>query len=570
MKKERKMRYADKPWLKSYQIGPYKNIKHSLKPYPQKPLFKILDEAAEAHPNQKAYLYLGQEVKYSELKLWVDKLATALNNLGLKKSDRVMVFLPNCPQFIISDFAVLKIGAVVVPCALNEQVPELKRQAVESEARAIICLDGFLELVKKIKKDTKIEYIIVTSITDYSPEESEPQEIKGTHNFRRLIANAVANPPVVEINPMEDLAILTFTGGTTGFPKGVMTTHFQRMSNILQGLPWMMSPLPGFKGKASILVAVPIFHALGHWVVQSGINWGLRIILIPDPRDIPMIAKLMNEFRPFMVIAVPEQLRRLIDPKINPTGLQRLQTMIISGSAELPEKIAADLEAKIGMPVSEGYGLTETSPCVTFNISCFSKLTGFLPKKKSGIGVPLPDTEIKLINPETGEEVPFGEIGEIWVKGPQVMKGYWPTCGKGLTEDGWLKTGDLAEMDEDGYFYIVGRDKDMINKKGEKIYPLIVERTLAEHEAVAMAVTIGVPDLEKPGSEKIKVFVRIKSAFKGKVSEWELIEFCQDKLPRHAIPDFIEFRDKFPLTKVEKISRKELREEEIKKLKEGN
>lgn len=567
------MKYADKPWLKSYQLGPYTGpdkIKHSLKPYPQKPLYEILDETAEAHPNQKAYLYLGKEAKYADLKLWVDKLSTALSNLGLKKGDKVMLYLPNCPQFIIGDFAILKIGGVVVPCALNEQTPELKRQAVESDARAIICLDSSLDLIKKIKRGTKIKHLIVTSLTDYSPEESEPQKIKGTHNFRELIADSEANPPAVEINPMEDLAILTFTGGTTGFPKGVMTTHFQRMANILQALPWMMAPLPGIKGRASILVAVPFFHTLGHWVVQSGINWGLRIILIPDPRDIPMIARLMNECRPFLVIAVPEQLRRLTDSRINPVGLQRLQTMVMSGSAELPEKTAADLEAKIGMPVCEGYGLTETSPCVTVNISGFSKLTGFLLKKKSGIGVPLPDTEIKLVNPETEEEVPFGEIGEIWVKGPQLMRGYWPTAGKGLTEDGWLKTGDLAKMDEDGYFYIVGRDKDMINKKGEKIYPLIVDGILAKHEAVAVAVTIGVPDPEKPGSEKIKVFVRIKSAYKGKVGQEELIEFCKDKLPSHAIPDFIEFRDQFPLTKIDKISRKGLKEEEIKKIKKGD
>ncbi len=562
------MGYMEKPWLKSYRVGPYK-LKLSLRPYPEKPLFEILDEAAEKYPNQEAYLYLGKEVKYGALKLWVDKLATALSKRGIKKGDKVMVYLPNCPQFIISDFAILKCGAVVVPCAPNEKAPELKRQAIASEAKAIICLDIFLDAALQIKKGTKIKHIIVTSATDYSSMESEIIEIPKIHNFRKLIADSQANPPKIEINPIKDIAVLAFSGGTTGTPKGVMITHFQRMANILQGLPWMMESLPRIKGRASVLIAVPLFHSYGHWVAQSAVNWALRLILIPDPRDIKMIAQLMNNCRPFLVVAVPEQLRRLnnLDEVRDGIKLERLQTMVMSGSAELPEKTAAELEAKIGMPVSEGYGMTEASPCVTINISGFSKLTGFLPRKKLGVGVPLPDTEIKLVNPETQEEIPFGEVGEIWIKGPQLMKGYWPTQGNGLTEDGWLRTGDLGKMDEDGYFHIVGRVKEMIDT-GEKVYPITVETVLAKHPAVAVAVEIGIPNPQKPGLEMVKAFVRIKSAYKEKTTPEELIEFCKDKLLHFAVPKFIEFRDSFPLTKIEKISRKELREEEIQKIKE--
>ena len=556
--------YADKPWLKSYKLGPFK-LKATIE-YPNKPLFTILDEAAEKFPTKDAYHYLGKRMKYRELKLQVDKLANALAKLGTKKGHTIMVFLPTCPQFIISDFAILKTGATLVPCSPLLKAPELKHQAQESGAETIICLDNHLDLVNSAKNDTRLKNIIITAYEDYSPVESDQiKEIPGTYHFRKLIADHEAKPPEVPINPSEDLAILAFTGGSTGVPKGVMITHHQRLSNILQGLPWMMAPFPNYQGTASCLLAVPLFHAYGHYLLQSSIYWGLRTFLIPDPRDTQMIVQLMNEYRPFLLFMVPTQLLKLAQPEIM---LKRMPVLVMSGTAPLPAEVAQKIEQKIRMPISEGYGLTETGPATHINISAFAKVTRFATSTKPGIGLPIPDTEVIVVDPFSGKEVPFGEVGEIWIRGPQVMKGYWPEPGSGLEQGGWLRTGDLGKMDEDGYFHVVDRIKDMINISGMKVYSIEIDEVLFQHPAIEGAVTIGIPDPERPGSERIKAFVKLRDDLRGKVDDHEIIEYCRQKLAPYAVPKSIEFRDDLPLTVAEKLFKRALREEEIKKMKE--
>ena len=556
--------YADKPWLKSYKLGPFK-LKSTIE-YHKKPLFTILDEAAERFPGKDAYYYLGKRMKYKELKDQVERFAHALNKLGIRKGDTVIVFLPTCPQFIISDFAILKAGAILVPCSPLLKAPELKHQAQESGAETIVCLDKFANLINAIKDETRLKNIIITSYDDYSPAESEViKEIPGTYHFRKLIQDHGPELPEVKIDPTEDLAILAFTGGSTGVPKGVMITHYQRLTNILQGLPWMMAPFPAYRGTASSLLAVPLFHAYGHYLLQSSFYWGLRVFLIPDPRDTAMIVELMNEYRPFLLFMVPTQLLKLAQPEI---GLRRMPVMVMSGTAPLPAEISQRLEEKIKMPVSEGYGLTETGPATHINISAFAKVTRFATSTRPGIGIPVPDTEVKLVAPETSKEVPFGEVGEIWLRGPQIMKGYWPEAGSGLEKDGWLRTGDLARMDEDGYFHVVDRIKDMINVSGMKVYSTEVDEILFTHPAVEGAATIGIPDPKRPGSERIKAFIRLRDVFKGKVEPQEIIDYCREKIAAYAVPKFIEFRDDLPLTATEKLFKRALKEEEIKKMKE--
>ena len=556
--------YADKPWLKSYKLGPFK-LKSTIE-YHKKPLFTILDEAAERFPGKDAYYYLGKRMKYKELKDQVERFAHALNKLGIRKGDTVIVFLPTCPQFIISDFAILKAGAILVPCSPLLKAPELKHQAQESGAETIVCLDKFANLINAIKDETRLKNIIITSYDDYSPAESEViKEIPGTYHFRKLIHDHGPELPEVKIDPTEDLAILAFTGGSTGVPKGVMITHYQRLTNILQGLPWMMAPFPAYRGTASSLLAVPLFHAYGHYLLQSSFYWGLRVFLIPDPRDTAMIVELMNEYRPFLLFMVPTQLLKLAQPEI---GLRRMPVMVMSGTAPLPAEISQRLEEKIKMPVSEGYGLTETGPATHINISAFAKVTRFATSTRPGIGIPVPDTEVKLVAPETSKEVPFGEVGEIWLRGPQIMKGYWPEAGSGLEKDGWLRTGDLARMDEDGYFHVVDRIKDMINVSGMKVYSTEVDEILFTHPAVEGAATIGIPDPKRPGSERIKAFIRLRDVFKGKVEPQEIIDYCREKIAAYAVPKFIEFRDDLPLTATEKLFKRALKEEEIKKMKE--
>jgi len=553
---------ADKPWLKGYRLGPYK-LAHTLQPYPKRPVYKILDDSAAGYPTHVAIDYKDKRITYQELKLYVDKLATALAELGVKKGDKVTLILPNCPQYIISDFAVLKAGAAAVPCSILHKAADLEWEIGESGSETVICQEGSLDLVNSVKPKTKLKNIIITSTKDYSPEESKtPERLPGSYHLRDLITEHEPRPPEVEIDPMEDLSYISFTGGSTGVPKGVMLTHYNILTNILQGIPWIYAPLStGMKGHASLFIPTPIFHLYGHWAMQSAIYWGLRILLVPDPRDTDTIVRLMQEHRPLMVFTVPTQLMRMAQKKIG-----RMPVLVMSAAAPLPQEIADAVSEELRMPVSEGYGLTETSPITHVNLTAFSKITGFAPSVKLSIGLPVPDTEVKIIDQDTGKECGVGEDGEIHLKGPQVMKGFWPTPGSGLV-DGWLPTGDIGRMDEDGYFYIVDRVKDMVNISGYKVYTTVIDNILFQHPAVAMAVAIGIPDPERPGSERIKAFITLKEDYKGKVSASDIIEHCRDKCPPYAVPKFVEFREVLDLTVSEKLFKRVLRDEEVAKMK---
>jgi long-chain acyl-CoA synthetase len=553
--------YAAKPWLKSYFTGPYK-LPKTLQPYPKIPVYKFLEDSAKNFPNKTACIYLDKQMTYEELKLNVDKFATALADLGVKKGDRVATILPNCLQFIISDYAIMRLGAVHVPVSIAHKASDLLYEIGGSKAETVICSQRRLELVNALKDKTKIKNIIFTRVPvfpDYSLQEGK--ESYGVYLLEDLIEKYAPNPPEVKINPTEDLALLPFTGGTTGVPKGVMLTHYNITTNATQVL-WMMKPLEiALKGKASVLICVPLFHQFGHQVLHQNIAWALRTLLT-DPRDIDKIVELIKKYRPFTVVGVPTHFMLLLDK-----DLPKMPIFFFSGAASLPPEVAEKIEKKIGVPMGEGYGLTEASPTTHLNLSAFSKVTGFMTKVKRSIGVPVPDTEVKIVDPETGGEVPIGETGELYIRGPQVMKGYWPSPGSGL-KDGWLATGDIAKMDENGYFYIVDRIKDMINVSGMKVYSRVVEDILHEHPAVKIAGVIGVLDPERPGSERIKAFITLKEGYENKVTEEDIINYCREKLPSYAVPKFIEFRKDLPLTPAMKIFKRKLREEELVKIKE--
>ncbi len=288
------------------------------------------------------------------------------------------------------------------------------------------------------------------------------------------------------------------------------------------------------------------------------------MLLLPDPRDTDTIVFFLKKYRPFMAPLVPTQYMRLVEKKIG-----RTNTTFASGAAPLPEKVRVEFKKETGMPITEAYGLTETSPVTHFNVSSFSKITGFMPFEKVGsIGVPVVDTDARVVDETTGEDLLPGEVGELYVRGPQVMMGYWPEPGSGLI-DGWLRTGDLCRMDEDGYFYLVDRDKDMVNVSGNKVYTTLVDTVLFEHASVAAAVAIGIPDPERDGSERIKAFVVLKDACKETTTEADIIEHCRNNLAPYAVPKAVEFRDNLPLTVTEKIFKRQLREEEIMKQKKG-
>ncbi len=555
------MSFADKPWLKSYKLGPYK-LDESLAPYPNSPVYQVLDDAARKYPGQTAIYFLGRTTNYTQLKTRIDTFAAALAKLGVEKGDRVCVFLPNCQEFIISDWAIQKTGAVMVPTSILRTTEGLLHEVGSSNSKVIICQESHLDLVLGVRERCDLEHVIVTSTTGYDLESVSRSLPKYTHDFRTLLNENEPAPPRLEIDPQEDLCELSFTGGATGVPKGVMITHANRLSCLYQGLPWVLKSLiRGFAGKASVLIAIPLFHAYGHYTHQSAALLGLRLLVLPDPRDSDLMIEYIEKFRPLFIPTVPTQLMRIAD-----ANLSRMNTLLWSGAAPLPNEIGQAIKRKIGMPVSQAYGLTETSPVTHFNVSSFSKITGFIAQEKYGIGIPTPDTECRLLDIETGEEVPFGKPGEIVVRGPQVMKGYWPEPGSGLTPDGWLHTGDIATMDEDGYFQVVDRTKDMVNISGIKVYTTTVDEVLYKHPGVLMAAAFGVPDPDNPASERVMAVIQPKKDYRGKLTEDEIKIFCQERLSPYAVPKFIEFRDDMPLTVTEKVFKKALRDEALQKM----
>ncbi len=550
--------YLDKPWLKSYKLGPYK-LEPSLAPYPKEPVFKALDMAAESYPTQTAILYLGRSIQYSQLRNQVNRLAAALARLGVKKGDRVCLFLPNRIEFILGDWAILKAGAAVVPTSILRSDEGLLHEVASSNAKVVICQEDRLDQVLGIKDRSEVEHIIVTSCEGYDIAQVSRLLPRAAHELRKLLHEHEPVPPQLDIDPEQDLCELAFTGGATGVPKGVMITHFNRYSCIRLGFPWALKPmLRGFVGKASVFMAIPMFHAYGHYTHQAATYMGLRNILLPDPRDTDMMVDCIRQYRPLLIPAVPTQFMRIAE-----ADLDRMNVLLMSGAAPLPLQIAEAIKKKTGMPVSEGYGLTETSPLTHLNLSPFAKIMGFMSKEKPGIGVPIPDTECRLVNPGTGEDVPFGQAGELVLRGPQIMQGYWPVPGSGLSAEGWLHTGDIAVMDDDGYFQIVDRIKDMVNISGMKVYTTTVDQVLFRHPSVLMAAAIGVPDPQVPGSERVMAVVQLKEGYKGQVTAEEIRDYCRQHLAPYAVPTFVEFRDEMPLTVTEKVFKKALRDEII-------
>ena len=558
------MSYLDKPWLKSYKLGPYK-LDHSLAPYPEEPLFNALDNAAKQYPGKTAVLFLKRTINYQDLKIYADKLANALAGLGVEKGDKVCIFLPNCLEAIIADWGILKTGAAVIPTSILRSDDGLVHEAGSGKAKALICCEDQLTRVLNLKEKCGFSFVIVTSREGFDLKPVKENMSEDVYEFKQLLENSEATPPDIRIDPKNDLCELAFTGGATGVPKGVMITHFNRTCCIRMGLPWMMKPMiKGIQGKSSILLPVPLFHSYGRYMSQSAAYLGMRLILMPDPRDIDLIVETIKEYRPFMITAVPTQFMRIAREKVG-----RINAIPMSGAAPLPKDVADAIKAELGNPVSEGYGLTETSPLTHFNISGFSKITGFMLKEKLGLGVPAPDTECKIIDQITGEEMPFGEPGEILVRGPQVMKGYWPEKGSGLTEDGWLKTGDIAYMDEDGYFHMTDRIKDMINVSGNKVYSTQVDEVIFKHPAVLMAASFGVPDPNIPGSERVAAVITLHKNYPETVTEEDICNFCREHLAPYAVPKFVEFRDELPMTVTEKLFKKALRDEIIDKISQG-
>jgi long-chain acyl-CoA synthetase len=544
--------YAAKPWLKNYDLW----VPAEINP-PNQPLYQILQIASGAYTGKPAVAFMGAFINFGDLKKLVDRLATALQNLGVAKGDRVGVMLPNCPQYMISFFAVLRLGAIVVNVNPIYTPREIELVAKDSGMRAIIAMDLLAPNILSVAANTAIEHVICASLLDYSatPGEAQPAP-EGSLSFKSLIDGvAELDLPRVEIDPAEDVAVLQYTGGTTGVPKGAMLTHRNLYTNTLQSWAWG-GPLTR-QGDERYLMVIPYFHIYGQTVGMLLGAWN-GAMQIPIPKFDPnLLIEAIKQHKPTFFPGAPTlYISMLNHPEIKTCGLENVRRFN-SGSAPLPIEVIERFEKLSGAMLYEGYGLTEASPT--------THSTPTLAKRKIGsVGLPFPSTECKIVDLETGERIlPVGEAGELCVRGPQVMKGYWkrPDETAIALRDGWLYTGDVARMDEDGYFYIVQRKKDMIIVSGFNVYPNEVEEVIFTHPAVLEAAVIGVPDSYR--GEAVKAFITLRPG--ASATAEEVIAFCGASLAKYKVPTLVEFLPSLPKSAVGKVLRRELREMEAKK-----
>jgi len=549
--------YAARPWLNHYDYWVRQHMN-----YPRRPLHEILRITAVEVPDRPATAFLGAHLTFGQIKEQADKFATALARLGIRQKDRVGIMLPNCPQYVVAAFAVLRLGATVVNVNPLYTPREVLVVAQDSGMSAMLTLDALAPVTLSVRGQTKIEIVMITSLQEYSAAAAPPAPAApGTLRMADLLVG-VDEPdlPRVEINPDEDVAVLQYTGGTTGVPKGAMLTHYNVFANVVQTENWRHSSLR--RGEDTYLLVIPFFHIYGFTVgMIEGVWRGVQQVLIPK-YDVEALLAAVRDYRPTYFPAVPTIYISLLNhPKAKEYGIDRVP-VFNSGSAPLPVEVIEQFERMTGGALNEGYGLSEASP-VTHSTASLAR------RKPGSIGLPLPDTDMKIVDLETGvREVPVGHEGELCIAGPQVMKGYWnrpdETAIALRADDAgrvWLYTGDVARMDEDGYTYIVQRKKDMIIVSGFNVYPTEVEGVLYTHPAVLEAAVIGVPDAYR--GEAVKAYVVIKSS--AAVTAEELKEHCNAGLAEFKVPREIEIRENLPKTAVGKVLHRVLREEEQEK-----
>ncbi|MFZ7945614.1 AMP-binding protein [Neobacillus sp. 19] len=558
-----------KPWLDIYP----KEIPATLE-YSSELVQDYLVKAAKEFPEKIAIHFMGTEMTYK--KLFDDALCFASylqGHLAMKKGDRIAIMLPNTPQAVISYFGILMAGGIVVQTNPLYTERELEYQMKDSGAQAIITLDILYPRVSKVMPQTNLQHIIVTAIKDYLPfpknliypfiqkkQYGIVVKVKhggSSHLLTEILKEGPKELTAYEFNPEEDIALLQYTGGTTGSPKGVMLTHRNLVSNTAMSEAWLYKAKPG---EESMLGIVPFFHVYGMTVCMIlSIKMSCKMILLPK-FDALTTLKTIHKQRPTLFPGAPTIYIGLLNhPDLKKYDLSSIEACI-SGSAPLPLEVQEKFEEVTGGKLVEGYGLSEASPVT------HSNFLWDVERVKGSIGVPYPDTDVKVVSIETGEQLPVGEIGEIIIKGPQIMKGYWnrPEETKEVLHDGWLYTGDLGYMNEQGYFYIVDRKKDMIIAGGYNIYPREIEEVLYEHPDVLEAVAAGIPDPYR--GETVKAYIVLKKG--STLSADEMNQYARKYLASYKAPRLYEFREELPKTAVGKILRRMLVEEEKRKIEE--
>ncbi len=568
----------DKPWLAYYEDGVPEHLD-----YPAIGFHQVLDDSAARYADRPAlkmvlrYLPAGQtigmQMSYAQLKDRVDRLATALHELGVRQGDRVALQLPNSPHAVIAFFAALKVGAVVVNTNPIYTPREMEHQFQDSGAETIILLNSFYPKLQEIRAATAIKRVIVCRINDFvrtplnrlvkRAQAKEGQwfdvpEGSGVTSLTSLLKKYLPLPPQVDVKP-DDIALLQYTGGTTGRPKAAMLSHHNLVANVVQCSYWVTDLEPG---REIFMGALPFFHVFGMQAMALCIYSGGKLVVVPNPRPIDNVMNQIQREKCTIFPGVPAMYIGIINhPDVSKYDMTSVKACIC-GAAPLPMEVQEKFGEITGGRLVEGYGLTEASPVTHAN-----PVYGM--RKSGSIGVPFPDVEARLVSLEPDEDGKFvdvakGQEGELVVRAPQVMMGYWGKPGE--TADvkdaaGWLYTGDIARMDEDGYFYIVDRKKDLIIASGYNIVPREVEDVLYMHPKVQEAVVAGVPHPVR--GETVKAYIVLKQ---GQVAtSEELIEFCRQNLAAYKVPTMIEFRSELPKSLVGKFLRRVLVEEEKQK-----
>ncbi|OGA38330.1 MAG: AMP-dependent synthetase [Betaproteobacteria bacterium RIFCSPLOWO2_12_FULL_68_19] len=544
--------YLARPWLAHYQKGVPASIE-----VPLKTVTQAFDEATERSPERPAVVFYGRRISYRELRDATDRLACALARLGVKKGDRVALYLLNSPQFIIAYFAALKCGATVTPISPVYTSHEVRFQLEDSGARVAICQDILYE--KVAKSGATLDFVVVTNVAEYLPALKRLFAKKSAISakvywLQELLKAHPPEPPAVALDPKTDLAALPYTGGTTGNPKGVMLTHYNLVAAQTMGQAAFSVFEPG---KEVILAFLPFFHIYGQVVIMlNGLCQGNLLVLFTSP-DTEAILDAMERYRATVFYGVPTLYEYLKDHKdTNKTDWKRLK-LVLSGADTLHESTMKGWARRTGSNIVEGYGLSET--CATSHVNPLHR------PKSGSFGCPIPGMQAAVMDPETLEFVPPGESGELVLCGPNVMQGYWQrpeeTARAFVERAGvrWMRTGDIVRMDEEGYFHFYDRSKDLIKYKGYSIFAKDVEDVLYGHPQVKAAGVIGVAD--PAVGQRIKAIVVLQGDARGKVSEEEIKAYCRQSLAEYKVPHLVEFRGELPKTDVGKVSRRELREE---------
>ena len=555
------MTYDERIWLKQYDKGV-----PSAAEYPKEPLYAFLEQAVSSYPQNRALSYLGNEISYTDLDRLVNKAANSLMKLGVKKGDRVALYLANTPQFIIALYGVLKIGAIAVPINPLYQSAEVAYEIKDSGAKTVIVMSRFYPLIQEIREESGLENIIVTNVKAYFPpftkllftllkeKEDRVDIVDGDYCFETLMNESTEEKPDAKVDA-EDVALLQYTSGTTGTPKGVMLTHYNLIVNALQCKNWVTDIV---EGEERVLGWLPFFHSFGMTACLGfTMSCAGTLVLVPNPHDLGYILKTIEKEKITIMPGVPTMYAALGSYKsVSKYDLSSIRACI-SGGAPLMESVKKRFVEVTGSKLVEGYGLSEASPVTHAN-----PINGL--NKIDSIGIPMPDTACRIVDLENGkEEVEIGEEGELIVKAPQLMKGYWnqPEMTREAIREGWLYTGDVVKMDEDGYFHVVDRKKDIIIVKGLNVSPTEVEKVIFTHPKVEDAAVVGIPHEYK--GEEIKAYIVLKEG--EEAEQYEIIEYLRSRIARFKVPSSIEFVESLPKNVMGKLLRRLLLEQEMKK-----